>query len=215
MFVRSCWKPQSIDDAYALIEAHPWALLVTNGDDGPWATNLPLLLDRGRGLHGVLTGHLSRANAHQQVLEETSEASLAIFHGPASYITPSWYPQRDMPGTYYYTAVHCYGRLTLQDDGGLESSLTTLSDQMESVVPDGWKVTEIPHSEITRRLPAIMGFELVIDRIEGKFKLGQDEPLKDALAVADHLAASSDPIQRQLATAVRYANLRRGNDESE
>ena len=207
MFVRPCWKPRAIEDAYRLVDDYPWALLISNRDDGPLATNLPLLLDRTRGDHGVLTGHIARANDHARaLLFDTQSQVLAVFHGPSSYVTPSWYPNRDMPGTYYYMAVHCYGRIKLQLEADLEAALTLLTDCMEAAVPNGWRMDEVPHSEITRRLPAILGFELDIERIEAKFKLGQDEPRKDAMAVAEHLAASSDPSQRALAVAVRKAN---------
>lgn len=207
MFVRPCWKPRAIEDAYRLIDEHPWALLISNGEDGPLATNLPLLLDRKRGGHGVLIGHIARANEQARTaLFDTQSQVLAAFHGPSSYVTPSWYPNRDMPGTYYYMAVHCYGRVRTQRETDLEAALALLNDRMEAPVPDGWSVSEIPHSEVTRRLPAILGFELDIERIEAKFKLGQDEPRKDAMAVAGHLASSSDPSQRALAVAVNNAN---------
>jgi len=209
MFVRPCWQPQSLDDAYQLIDDFPWALLVNNGDDGPSVTNIPLLLDRHRGPRGTLLGHLARANAHAEALFAARTPALAVFHGPYSYVTPSWYPNRDMPGTYYYSAVHCYGRVRPQNDRELEATLERLNNRMEAPIPGGWKMDEVPHSEIARRLPAIVGFEIEIERLEAKFKLGQDEPRKDALAVADRLRASSDPCHRQLGEAVRRANINR------
>jgi transcriptional regulator len=209
MFVRPCWRPQALDDASQLIDEYPWALLVNNGDEGPLVTNLPLLLDRKRGRYGTLLGHLARANEHADTLFFTTTPTLAVFHGPYSYVTPSWYPNRDMPGTYYYSAVHCYGRIRPQNDAALEATLKLLNDRMEKPIPGGWRVDEIPHSEITRRLPNIVGFELEIERLEAKFKLGQDEPRKDAMAVADRLASSPDSWQRQLGEAVRRANVDR------
>src|SRR5258708_35907619 len=80
---------------------------------------------------------------------------------------------------------------------------------MEAPIANGWKITEIARSEVTRRLPSILGFELRIDRIEGKFKLGQDEPKKDALAVAGHLARASAPGQRALGEMTRRYNADR------
>lgn len=206
MFVRPCWKPWDSEAAYDVIGAHPWALLVQNGDDGPLASNLPLYLDRGRGPLGTLVGHLARMNDHSRALADVRAPALAIFEGPQSFVTASWYPNRDMPSTWYYTAVHCYGRIRVQTQAELEASLGELTGRMEGPVPNGWKMDEVPHSEITRRLPSIVGFELEIDRLEAKFKLGQDEPLKDAMAVADQLAASADPLVRLLAGMVRRAN---------
>jgi transcriptional regulator len=209
MFVRPCWRPQALDDAYQLIDEYPWALLVNNGDEGPLVTNIPLLLDRKRGSYGTLLGHLARANEHADALFATTAPTLAVFHGPYSYVTPSWYPNRDMPGTYYYTAVHCYGRIRPQNEAELEATLKLLNDRMEKPIARGWRMDEVPHSEITRRLPNIAGFELEIERLEAKFKLGQDEPRKDAMAVADRLAASPDSSQRRLGEAVRRANVER------
>jgi len=209
MFVRPCWKPWSPEAAYELIAANPWALLVSNGADGPFATNLPLLLDRVRGPHGTLIGHIARANEHARVLGEATAPALAVFEGPWSYVTASWYPGRDMPSTYYYTAVHCYGRIVTQETAALEKALETLNDRMERPIPGGWRMDEIPRSEITRRLPGIVGFELEIERLEAKFKLGQDEPRRDALAVAGRLAGADDPSHRELAAMIRRANEER------
>src|SRR5688500_13714716 len=172
MFVRPVWRPQSAEQVWQLIDEHPFALLVNNGADGPFLTNLPLLLDRTRGPQGTLIGHIARPNPHCAALFAAKEPTLAVFQGPFAYVTPSWYPNRDMPGTYYYMAVHCYGRITAQSDEQLEASLRVLNDRMENPIPGGWKIDEVPRSEITRRLPYIAGFELTIERLEAKFKLG-------------------------------------------
>lgn len=209
MFVRDCWKPRDLEEAYELIGAYPWALLVQNGDAGPYATNLPLYLDRARGPHGTLVGHIARANEHARVLSEATAPVLAVFEGPQSFVSASWYPKRDMPGTYYYAAVHCYGAIRILGDGAVEGALEELNRRMEGPLPNGWRMDEIPHSEITRRLPAIVAFELEIERLEAKFKLGQDEPVKDMLAVAERLDASADPSARALAALVRRANAGR------
>ena len=209
MFVRPVWRPQSPEEAYQIIDENLWALLISNGDDGPFVTNLPLMLDRSRGPHGTLLGHIARSNEHSKVLFESKTPALAVFHGPYSYVTPSWYPHRDMPGTYYYTSVQCSGNVRPQSDADLEQTLKVLSDRMEGPIPGGWRVDEVPRSEITRRLPMIAGFEFAIERVEAKFKLGQDEPKKDAMAVATRLLASKDPAQRQLGVLTRRANINR------
>jgi transcriptional regulator len=211
MFVRPSWRPQSLDDAYRLIDDYPWALLVSNHASGPLVTNVPLLLDRKRGRHGTLVGHIARANEHAEVLLNSTTPTLAVFQGPYSYVTPSWYPNRDMPGTYYYTAIHCYGRVRRQSEAELEASLRVLNDRMEKAVPNGWRIDEVPRSEITRRLPSIVGFDIEIERFEAKFKLGQDEPRKDALAVAERLLSSPDASQRALGEMTRRENI--GRDE--
>jgi transcriptional regulator len=111
-----------------------------------------------------------------------------------------------MPSTYYYTAVHCYGTLELQDTPALDSALEDLVQKMESRIPNGWKTSEIPREEITRRFASIIGFRMHVTRLEAKFKLGQDEPIRDAIAVADQLEEQAAPNARALATLIRKHN---------
>jgi transcriptional regulator len=210
MFVRLCWRP-SREETYQTIDDNVWALLINNGSDGPFVTNLPLLLDRTKGRFGTLLGHLARANEHAVALFAAKEPTLAVFHGPYSYVSPSWYPNRDMPGTYYYTAVHCYGRIRAQSDAELEATLKVLNERMERTLLAGWRMEEVPRSEITRRLPNIAGFEMEIERLEAKFKLGQDEPRKDAMAVAERLILSPEASLRELGQATRRANENRSD----
>jgi transcriptional regulator len=212
MFIRPCWQPTSPEDTLSIIEQHPWALLVSNDVDGPLATNLPLLLDpssREVGAPLILAGHLARSNGHVKQLSDAAAPSLAIFEGPWSYVTASWYPGRDMPSTYYYTAVHCYGTLEFQDTPALDSSLEDLIQKMESGFPNGWKTSEVPREEITRRFAALIGFRMLVTRVEAKFKLGQDEPIRDAIAVAGHLEKQEEPNTRVLAQLIRKHNQAR------
>ena len=212
MFVRPCWRPNSPSDVRRIIDENPWALLVSQSEDGPLATNLPLLVDPNLGTAKpdelVLVGHLARANHQLDQLRKTTSPVLAIFEGPWSYVTASWYPDRQMPSTYYYTAVHCYGHLEFQNEDKLDRSLEQLVNRMESEYPNGWKTDEIPRSEITRRFSLITGFRISVNRLEAKFKLGQDEPLRDALAVADTLERQ-DGEARALAAMIREQNAGR------
>lgn len=208
MFIRPCWRPASPLDALDLIEQNPWALLVSNGADVPFATNLPLLLDREAEVP-VLVGHIARGNDHARALERIGTQVLAIFEGPWSYVTASWYPNRDMPSTYYYTAVHCTGTLELQDEAALDKALEVLTERMESHYPAGWRTSEIPRSEVTRRFAAIAGFRIQVKQIEAKFKLGQDEPLRDALAVAEVLEKQESAHDQELAALIRKHNSAR------
>jgi transcriptional regulator len=201
--------PASQQDVFDIITQNPWGLLVSNGQNGPDVTNLPFVLDQTRGTNGVLTSHLSRANAHADSLKSLREPALAVFHGPRSYITASWYPDRDMPPTVYYSAVHCYGPLVFQDQAELRASVETLTERSEAPIPQGWKIQEIPQEDVLRRLPAILGFELHIERLEAKFKLGQDEPKRDAMAVAERLLKSDRPGDVALGAMVyRYNEAR-------
>ena len=128
---------------------------------------------------------------------------------PSSYITASWYPGRDMPPTVYYSAVHCYGPLTFQDQQQLHQSVEALTLRSEAHVFNAWSTQEIPERDVLRRLPGILGFELHIERLEAKFKLGQDEPQRDAMAVAERLLHSDKASDRELGAMVyRYNESR-------
>jgi transcriptional regulator len=203
VFVRPCWKPNSRDEIYSVIDENPWAMLISNGEQGPFQTSLPMLLDRSR---DVLVSHIARGNEHATALQNETRPVLAVFQGPYTYVTGSWYPGRDMPSTYYYSLVHCYGSLTFQTNPELAESLEVLVQRMETPLPRGWKTSDIQPSDITRRLPAIMGFELKIDRLEAKFKLGQDEPRRDALAVAAELEKRDASGDAWLARMIRRYN---------
>ena len=221
MFVRPCWEPKTQDDAFGLIDRNPWAMLVSNGVDGPQATNLPLLrLDPATDPVGkvnsedtrtvaVLEGHIARANDHLETLRQEPDNVLAIFEGPWSYVTASWYPDRQMPSTYYYTAVHCYGSLEFKDETALDASLESLIERMEMPFLNGWRSNEIARSEITRRFAGITGFRLHVSSMQAKFKLGQDEPLRDALAVAAVLDSHESVNDRILAELIREQNAGR------
>jgi len=210
VFIRPCWRPTSPQDALDIIEQHPWALLVSNGEEVPLATNLPLLIDRTVASADpnalVLVGHIARGNDHLRALSAPGSSVLAIFEGPWSYVTASWYPGRDMPSTYYYTAVHCSGSIELQEEEALDHALEDLTQRMESHYPAGWSTNEIPRSEITRRFAGIQGFRIHVSKIEAKFKLGQDEPLRDALAVAEVLGQQQSPQDQALASLIRKQN---------
>jgi transcriptional regulator len=114
-----------------------------------------------------------------------------------------------MPPTVYYTAVHCYGTLSFQREAELRGALEDLTLRNEAKIRDGWHTNEIAEKDIARRLSAILGFEFHIDRLEAKFKLGQDEPKRDALAVAERLLASENPNHRILGAMTRRYNVNR------
>jgi transcriptional regulator len=134
---------------------------------------------------------------------------LAVLQGPSQYVSASWYPGRDMPSTVYYSAVHCYGSLKFHNDEELRAAVEELTERSEADIENGWRTSEIAESEITRRLPSILGFDLVIDRMEAKFKLGQDEPKLDALSVAERLLGSTNEATRTFGEQVRRYNIDR------
>lgn len=172
-------------DARRLIEAHPFAVLLTPDADGPQISHLPLLwADRDGG--GVLCGHLARANPHAQCL--TSRESVAIFRGPHAYVSPSWYaePEHQVP-TWNYVVAHVHGEVRLLDDAAAESTLRMLEYRLEGRDRNG-----MDPSRRTALRSAIVAFELIPGRIETKLKLSQNKSEADRAGVIAGLEAAQE-----------------------
>ena len=197
-------KPFQVTDPEVLaafIRAHSFATLISAVDGAPFATHLPLLLDQGAAPQGRLLGHVARANPHWQAFDGQREA-LAIFHGPHAYISPTWYTATPAVPTWNYAAVHVYGAPRLIEG---EAQLAALVDRLvatyEAAQPKPWS-GELPADYKAKLLQAIVGFEMEIVRIEGKFKLGQGRSREDQLGVLGQLASSADPVAQALGALV-------------
>jgi transcriptional regulator len=180
------------------IERHSFATLVSQVDGKPFATHLPLLLDRMRSTRGALLGHVARANPQWRMFDGQQEA-LAIFQGPHAYVSPSWYATSPAVPTWNYTAVHVYGAPQILDD---EQAFSDLLDRLiafyEAGMPTSWPGI-LPADFRTTLMKGIVGFVMDIERIEGKFKLSQNRSHEDQRRVVERLGASVDPIERALA----------------
>ena len=178
--------------------------LVTATAEGLIATPLPLILDENEGEHGVLYGHVARANP-QWRLPAAGEA-LVIFSGPDAYVSPSWYASKREHGkvvpTWNYVAVHAYGQVEFfEDEGRLQDVVTRLTNLHEQPRAEPWAVTDAPAQFIRSQLKEIVGLRLPIARIEGKRKMSQNRPEADRVGVAEGLTESdrlTDRIVAQL-----------------
>lgn len=171
-----------------IIDQYGFATLVTVHDDVPFATHLPLLLDR-RGAQGTLIGHVARANPQWQQFKPGQQV-LAIFTGPHGYVSPTWYePRPDNVPTWNYVAVHVRGRPHLVPEGAPTLDVVRrLSARYDS---GGYQVNT--SSEVLQKLSrAIVAFEIEISEILTKLKLSQNRPAQDRAVVAQRLAASDD-----------------------
>lgn len=165
---------------HALLRARPLATLVTLGEHGPNADHIPLLLDTTGGGAPVLRGHVARANPMWKTLPAGSEA-LAIFHGPDAYITPAWYPAKREHGkvvpTWNYAVVHARGPLRIvHDTDWLRAQLAALTGQQEAPLADPWAIGDAPAEYIEAMLAAVVGIELTVTALEGKWKASQNQP---------------------------------------
>lgn len=181
------------------------ATLVTATEDGLTATSLPLLLAEGEGDHGVLYGHVARANP-QWRLPAIGEA-LALFAGPDAYVSPSWYAAKREHGkvvpTWNYEAVHAYGPVEFfADEARVREVVSRLTDLHEGGRPEPWAVTDAPEAFVEAQLRGIVGLRLPITRIEGKRKLSQNRPQADRQGVAEGLQGSERESERRLAAMI-------------
>jgi transcriptional regulator len=160
------------------IELYDFGLLLTHGNDGLIASHIPFLLERnGDEVH--LHGHLARPNPQVAHLAQAGEV-LAIFHGPHAYVSPSWYASGPSVPTWNYADVHAYGKVRLIEDADwLRGMLRRLSERHERRNSTAWRVQDLPEPYIESMLKGIIGLEIAVTRLEGKYKLSQNRPGSD------------------------------------
>jgi transcriptional regulator len=192
----------------AMIRESRLAILVSNGKDGlPEISYLPLLLDETDGANGSLLGHLAKANGHWKTLAETGKA-MAIFKGADAYISPNWYPtkqvnHRQVP-TWNYEVVHAICRVEIFDDAQrLRDVVARLTDHHEAGRAAPWTIDQAPADYIEAMLKAIVGVKLWIEELRGKRKLSQNREPVDRQGVREALAASSDPRDQGVLRSMR------------
>jgi len=191
MYVPTHFKQEEVPELHDAIRRISFATLVTFGSEGIEGSHVPMLLDPEPAPFGTLLGHLARANPQWRRAAEGVEA-LAVFLGPDAYVTPSWYPTKRQTGkvvpTWNYVAVHAYGTVRfLQDRERLRALVTLLTRAHEARRPEPWAVSDAPAPFVDAMLGAIVGFELPIARLEGKWKLSQNRPAEDRAGVVDGL----------------------------
>jgi transcriptional regulator len=173
------------------IEQNDFALLVSHGPAGLVASHIPFLIERD-GEHVRLQGHLARPNPQVAVLAQGGEV-LAIFGGPHAYVSPSWYATGPSVPTWNYVDVHVYGRVRLvEDEGWLRDLLSRLSQRHEAGNPEPWQMEELPEHYLRGMLKGVIGFEIAVTRLEGKYKLSQNRPAADRPRVIAALEQRGD-----------------------
>jgi transcriptional regulator len=198
-------RPEILHD---LMRRHPLATLVTLSGDGQIVANhIPLLWCEAPQPFGILQGHVARANPVWSDSRPDVE-SLAVFQGPESYISPSWYATKQDTGrvvpTWNYAVVHAYGCLRIIDDTEwLRSLVERLTAVHESGLAQPWSVSDAPADFIQSRLGAIVGMEMVITRLQGKWKMSQNQPQENRAGVVDGLRALGTPKAAEVADLIR------------
>jgi transcriptional regulator len=182
-----------------LIHAYGFATLISHSDGAFMVSHIPVMLDEKTTPHGKLIGHLARANPHGQILAQGGEA-LVMFQGPHTYISPSWYehPNRMVP-TWNYTVAHVYGAARIIDDKvQVKQIVRALVNQYESGFAQPWTM-DLPEDYLDANLNAIVGFEIDIARIEGKFKISQNRTVVDQQRVIAALKQQTDGMSQEMA----------------
>jgi len=191
MYIPRANQEDRIPVLHKLIEDQPFASLITMGSSGLFASHIPMVLEQN-GAIGQLRGHISRANTQWRDYTPSVEA-LAIFSGPQHYITPNWYPEKQETGkvvpTWNYVVVHAYGYLRIIEDADwLMAHLQTLTGIHEAESPIPWKIGDAPADYIASQIRGIVGLEMNIERLEGKWKVSQNRSEQDRSGVARGLA---------------------------
>ena len=205
MYRPSLFREERIDVMHDLMRSFPFASIVTLGSGGIEANHLPFVL-KGNGTNpGALHGHVARENP----LWQTDSAGVfVIFQGPHHYITPSWYPSKQEHGkvvpTWNYAVVHAYGSLQAHDDPvWVRTHLSDLVTQQEDVRDAPWTVEDAPDDFIAAMLEGIVGVEVVIDRLEGKWKVSQNRGETDRAGVVSGLKSERTPLSVAAANLIR------------
>lgn len=185
---------------YEFIEAHSFGILVSPGPDGPAISHVPLLVDRAAGPQGALVGHLARANPHAARL---AGPAVAIFSGPHAYVSPAWYESDGVVPTWNYVAVHAYGRVVpIDEPAATWDVLRAFVRRYERDRPRPW--SPAADDPVVERLAAgVVAFRLEIERLEGKWKLSQNQPRARQEKVAAALAQDPDANARAVAALMR------------
>jgi transcriptional regulator len=208
MYIPEHFKETSPECIAALIENYPFGTLVTAPDGTPFVSHLPFLFDSTVGLHGKLLGHMARANPQWHHLTAAREV-LAVFQGPHAYVSPSWYGSPGVP-TWNYAVAHLYGKPRLiESETELEALVERLTNVYESQMLNPWQLN-LSSERRAKLLSMIVGFEIEITDVQGKFKLSQNRPAEDQKRVIEELSQSSNPLDvavAKLMTETGHAKL--------
>jgi transcriptional regulator len=206
LYIPKHYQETDLRVLHALIDAHPFAAWVTVGAAGLIVNHIPFLFDADRGQYGTLVGHVAKANPVWRELAP-DKPSVVIFQGPHSYISPSWYPSKQQDGkvvpTWNYAVVHAHGvPRIIHEREWLLRLVQRLTVKHESGREVPWSVADAPAEFIARNLEAIVGIEIPITALEGKWKMSQNQPLANRLGVVAGLRASTDPQAETVAQLV-------------
>lgn len=207
MYVPAHFDEPRIELLHRLIRARPLGTLVTLAGDGLNANHIPFEIDIEPAPFGTLRGHVARANPVWRDFSSAVEA-LVIFHGVQTYISPSWYPTKQATGevvpTYNYLVTHGYGQMKIiHEREWLRALVTRLTNRFEAERAVPWHVTDAPPAFIDKQLGAIVGIEIALTKLIGKWKVSQNRPATDRDGVVKGLNERDDADSLAIARWVK------------
>ena len=194
MYLPQHFREPRLEVLHDFIERHPLGMLASSAGGAPSVDHVPMLLARDAGTNGTLRGHVARANPIWRTVADDAEV-LVVFRGANSYISPSSYPSKRTDGkvvpTWNYSVVHARGRIRFfVDEERLHALVSNLTDHFERDRPEPWAVSDAPTDYVSAMLRAIVGFEIEITGLVGKFKASQNRSNGDRSGVRDTLDAA-------------------------
>jgi transcriptional regulator len=183
LYMPQHFRVEDPETLLAFMKAHGFVDLVSTVEGRLQVSHVPVLTERGRDGTFRLTGHVARANPHWEVLERASDV-VAIFWGPHAYVSPGWYQAQPSVPTWNYAVVHAHGPVRLMDEAELHETLHELSAKYEAGRERPWRMGDLPAAYVHGMLAQIVGFEMTVERLEGKFKLSQNRPAEIERVIA-------------------------------
>lgn len=200
MYTPKLNRKENVEELHEFIRKNGFGILISTVEGKPWASHLPLLLSTdGK----KLSGHLARGNKQWKEWNDESEM-LAIFTGPHTYISSSWYDHENVP-TWDYIAVHVYGKLKILSDQELLQSLKELTDKYEKESERPVAVERMNPDYLKKEMLGIVGFEIEIIKIEAAYKLSQNRDAKNHEAIITELEKRNDPASTAIADEMKKA----------
>ena len=215
MYFPSYFDESRLPVLQEFMQRHPFAAVVANIPTGIEANHVPLILDPARGKFGTLRGHIARANPMWRQAAAGTEM-LAIFQGSSHYISPNWYPSKKEDArvvpTWNYVVVHTRGSIEwFSDPAWLRGLLEVTTNLHERAYQNPWKISDAPDEYLQGMLGAIVGFEIPIDAVSGKWKLSQNRSAADRAGVVSALGGHAEASAQEMATLISQTVLECGS----